>query len=255
MLKWLWGDTPRPRVEKSQQDGRHWSGDCAALEPLWGDTPRPKAKEKPQKDGRRGEIAFRNRPHTHQRGSEDSNKPSAHQDPRTPKRLKQNSVSCGGKGQNWPATGAGVLGAADLLMAYALLEEVTINPTIESPELTQDWGNRLLEGRNRTLCAPGPSRKEYWPTRDWPRLAHECLGVYGEGLGQWWPSTGLGELSIAVPAWDLPKEVTIIFITSAMVSVPFSHSVVSDSLRPHGLQHARLPVDHELLEFTQTHVQ
>ena len=43
-----------------------------------------------------------------------------------------------------------------------------------------------------------------------------------KGLGQWWPSAGLGELSIAVPAWDLPKEVTIIFITSAMVSVTLS---------------------------------
>ena len=50
----------------------------------------------------------------------------------------------------------GALGAADLGMAYDLLEEVTINPTIEPPELTQDWGNRLLEGTNRTLCAPGP---------------------------------------------------------------------------------------------------
>ena len=27
-------------------------------------------------------------------------------------------------------------------------------------ELTQDWGNRLLEGTNKTLCAPGPRRKE-----------------------------------------------------------------------------------------------
>ena len=52
------------------------------------------------------------------------------------------------------------MGAADLGMAYALLEEVTINPTIELPELTQDWGNRLLEGTNKTLCAPGPRRKE-----------------------------------------------------------------------------------------------
>ena len=47
------------------------------------------------------------------------------------------------------------MGAADLGMAYALLEEVTINPTIELPELTQDWGNRLLEGTNNTLCAAG----------------------------------------------------------------------------------------------------
>ena len=33
-----------------------------------------------------------------------------------------------------------------------------------------------------------------------------------------------------------------------------SHSVVSDSLRPHGLQHARLPIHHQLPELTQTHV-
>ena len=31
----------------------------------------------------------------------------------------------------------------------------------------------------------------------------------------------------------------------------FSHSVVSDSLQPHGLQHARLPCHHQLLEFTK----
>ena len=36
-------------------------------------------------------------------------------------------VSCGGTGQQWPATGAGALGTADLSMALALLEEVTIN--------------------------------------------------------------------------------------------------------------------------------
>ena len=37
-------------------------------------------------------------------------------------------------------------------------------------------------------------------------------------------------------------------------SVQFSHSVVSNSLRPHELEHARLPVHHKLLESTQTHV-
>ena len=30
-------------------------------------------------------------------------------------------------------------------------------------ELTQDWGNRLLEGTNKTLGAPGPGRKEQGP--------------------------------------------------------------------------------------------
>ena len=39
-----------------------------------------------------------------------------------------------------------------------------------------------------------------------------------------------------------------------MYSFQFSHSVMSDSLRHHGLQHTSLPVHHQLPEFTQTHV-
>ena len=35
-------------------------------------------------------------------------------------------------------------------------------------------------------------------------------------------------------------------------SVKFSHSVMSNSLQPHELQHARPPCHHQLLEFTQT---
>ena len=58
-------------------------------------------------------------------------------------------VSCRGTGQQWPATGAEALGAADLGMTYALLEEVAINTTIGLSKLTQDWGNRLLEGRGK----------------------------------------------------------------------------------------------------------
>ena len=34
----------------------------------------------------------------------------------------------------------------------------------------------------------------------------------------------------------------------------FSHSVLSDSLRPHGLQHTRPPCLHHLPELAQTHV-
>ena len=62
---------------------------------------------------------------------------------------------------------------------------------------------------------PGERRSD--PTRDWPRLAHECPGVSSGGLGQQWPAAGSGAPSEAVRAWDLLKEVTIIFITSAIV--------------------------------------
>ena len=48
------------------------------------------------------------------------------------------SISCGGMGQQWTATETGALCAADLDMVSALLEEVTINPTIDLLELTQD---------------------------------------------------------------------------------------------------------------------
>ena len=60
-------------------------------------------------------------------------------------------------GQWWPAAGSRALSA--VVCAWDLLKEVTINPTIE-PEVTQDWGNRLLEGTNKILCAPGLRRKE-----------------------------------------------------------------------------------------------
>ena len=48
----------------------------------------------------------------------------------------------------------------------------------------------------------------------------ECPGVSSGGMGQWWPASGLEALSVAVPAWDLMKEVTIIFITSTIVLAP-----------------------------------
>ena len=70
------------------------------------------------------------------------------------------SVSCGGVGHWWTVARAGALGATEMGMAQALLEEIAFNLNVEPLELTQDWGNRLLEGTNRTWCTPGPRRKE-----------------------------------------------------------------------------------------------
>ena len=42
-------------------------------------------------------------------------------------------------------------------------------------------------------------------------------------------------------------------ILKIYVEMLFSHSVVSNSLQPHESQHARPPVHHQLLEFTETH--
>ena len=37
-------------------------------------------------------------------------------------------------------------------------------------KLPQDWGNRHLEGTKKTLCAPGPRRKELTPQETDPDL-------------------------------------------------------------------------------------
>ena len=41
--------------------------------------------------------------------------------------------------------------------------------------------------------------------------------VSSVGLGWWWPAAGLGALNAAMHAWDVLKEVAIIFLTSAIV--------------------------------------
>ena len=91
-------------------------------------------------------------------------------------------------------------------------------------------GNQLLEVTNGNLWAPGPRRKISESSRDWFRLDWECLRGSSRGMGQWWPAAGLGALSVTVHAWEISKEVTIIFITSTIVSVKFSCSVMSDSV-------------------------
>ena len=50
------------------------------------------------------------------------------------------------------------------------MEEVIVNPTIEPPELTQDWGNRLLEGTNRTLCTRTQEKGAVTPQETDPDL-------------------------------------------------------------------------------------
>ena len=48
-------------------------------------------------------------------------------------------------------------------------------------------------------------------------LRHFSLECHLWGTGWQWPAAGLGALSAAVRAWDLLKEVAIIFITSTIV--------------------------------------
>ena len=102
------------------------------------------------------------------------------------------NVSCGGMGQQWTAAEAGTLGAADLGMTKALLEEVAINPTTELPELTQDWeiGHTQNLVRTRTQEEGAGIPQETDP--DLPGSAQESPAE------DWWPAARLGAPSVAV---------------------------------------------------------
>ena len=90
------------------------------MDPTKKDTPHLREKEKLQQEGRRGELAFKIKPYTCQRSLEGSNKTLWAPGPRGLTETEPElciSVSCGGTGQQWTASGAGALGAADLDMA------------------------------------------------------------------------------------------------------------------------------------------
>ena len=78
------------------------------------DTPPSRKKEKPHQDGRRGETEFRIKSQTHQRRLEGSNKTLWAPGPRDPIETETELYLSDSTGQQWPATGARSLGAADL---------------------------------------------------------------------------------------------------------------------------------------------
>ena len=85
------------------------------------------------------------------------------------------------------------------------------------------WGtrtglwNRLLEGTNRTLCTRTQEKGAVPPQETDPDLPVSVQEFSSGSVGWWWPAAGWGALSGAVHAWDVLKEVTIMFITSTIV--------------------------------------
>ena len=96
------------------------------------------------------------------------------------------------------------------------MEEVAINPTIDLPELTQDWEIDSQRAQ-QNFVHQDPEERSSDPIRDCPGLSCGCPGVSGRGVGWWRPAARLGVLSIAVHASDLLREVTSIVITSTIV--------------------------------------
>ena len=84
------------------------------------------------------------------------------------------------------------------------------------------------------------SRQEYWSGLPFP-FPGELSDPGIEPVSLMSPALTSGFFTTSTP-WE------------ALSSVQFSHSVVSDSLRPHESQHARPPCPSPIPEVTQTHV-
>ena len=79
-------------------------------------------------------------------------------------------------------------------------------------------GNQTLGGHQKNPVCPRTQKKGAVTPQETARLAHECPGVSGGGMGWRWPAAGSGARSAPVHAWHLfLKEVTIIFISSTTV--------------------------------------
>ena len=74
-----------------------------------------------------------------------------------------------------------------------------------------------LGGTNRTLCIRGPRREERWPHKNLTQTCPWVSRSLQRGHGSAVACCRLGALSTAVYAWDLLKEVAVIFITSTIV--------------------------------------
>ena len=157
-----------------------------ALERLWGDTSHPRAKEKPQQDGRRGKITFRIKPCSHQRRSEGSNKPCAQQDPETPQRLRQNCV--------WASpvelrVSSGLPQGQGLWVQHTWVwhkpswRRSPLTPPQSCQNLHRTGETDSWRAQTETCVHQDPGEKSSDPIRDWPRLALQCSGVTGAGVG------------------------------------------------------------------------
>ena len=81
-------------------------------------------------------------------------------------------------------------------------------------ELTQDWGNRLWRAQTEPCVHQDPGRIAVTPQETDPDLPVSVQESQKGGVGQWWPAAGSRVLRVVAGAWDLLKEVAIIFIIS-----------------------------------------
>ena len=83
--------------------------------------------------------------------------------------------------------------------------------------ICSDFGAQENKGHKQNLVHTRTQEKGAVTPQETDPDTPMSPGVSSRGVGQQWPAAGLGALSIAVCAWDLLKEGTIIFITYTTV--------------------------------------
>ena len=163
---------------------------------------------------------FRIKSHSCQRHLEGSNKPCVHQGPETPQRLNQNCVwvfPVEVRVSSGLSQGQGLWVQQTWLWHKPSWRTLPLTPPESHKNFHRTGETDSYRAQTEPCVHQDPGERSNDPTRDWPRLAWQCPGVSSRGVGWWWPAAGLGALSVAVHAWDLLKEVTIIFINSTIV--------------------------------------
>ena len=111
-------------------------------------------------------------PYTHQRCLEGSNIPCSNQDLETPQRLSPNCVYSNTVSpvEVWVSSGLpqwqGLWVQQSWVWHKTSWRRFPITPQKSHQNLHRTWGNRLLEGTNKTLCTPRPRERSRDPTGD-----------------------------------------------------------------------------------------
>ena len=111
------------------------------------------------------------------------------------------SVSWGGVGQHGLLQGQGPWVQQTWVWHKPSWRRLPLTPPQSYQDLHRTGERDSWRAQIQSCMHHDPGERSSDPTRNWPRLAHECSGVSSRGVGWRWPAAGLGVLSAAVPAW------------------------------------------------------
>ena len=149
--------------------------------------PHPRAKEKPQQEGRKGEIAFRIKPHTQQRCLEGSNKTLCAPGDPTETELDLPLSVWVSPEEVWVCSalpqGQGLWMQQTLVWHKPSWRRSPLTPPQSHQNLHRTAETESWRAQTKPCAHQDPGEESSDPRTDWPRLACECPGVSGRSRG------------------------------------------------------------------------